>query len=546
MRPSTPPFAYSFFLIITFSVLISALVGAPRTSLAATPKGAVKLPSIYLFKNGSFYCGYIKGSWLAGRKLTGNYFYSRLAERKNVLASAKKASGAKKKSLNKKAKSLLTKHTSESPLCLSAAYTPTPVATTAPTATPAGGSPTPTATPTVSLVSIDSNTYYTEHALFLIPSSGQVDWNSASSWDSLYSTSNINSYVNSLKSAFPGDYFFVVVAASNLQPDRVPNVLTYRHIADGIGQDGITGTNVPNICRYHSSGTPTLGFFGVLDHEIGHNWGVFIGSQVGEGHWVQHSTGTGQVASSYSDDGFTTIKRLSGTPGSGFTWTSLDNNTRQETETFSDQDLYLMGLSDQFPTLHVLRDPVYNSNGTMSYSSVDSYDQAWVVAGNGARNPSYQTSEKSFKLGVVYVARDLAEITSVYPTIERSIKQFIYDESVDTTNFRFQVPFIVATKNRGSVYARLANLDGNQPPTISISGSSHIATTSASVAVTVVVSDPDGGSPTVSCVPSSASCLVSGSTVTVSGLSTGANFFTLKAQDSGGKKNFTHFVVDKS
>jgi hypothetical protein len=45
-------------------------------------------------------------------------------------------------------------------------------------------------------------------------------------------------------------------------------------------------------------------------------------------------------------------------------------------------------------------------------------------------------------------------------------------------------------------------------------------------------------------VPASVQCVVAGSTVMLAGLAPGAHFFTIKAQDPGGKKAFAHFVVD--
>ena len=56
------------------------------------------------------------------------------------------------------------------------------------------------------------------------------------------------------------------------------------------------------------------GAFGVLDHEIGHNWGVFLQPQLSDanGHWFANSTATGQMAANYSDDGYATVKQIAG------------------------------------------------------------------------------------------------------------------------------------------------------------------------------------------------------------------------------------------
>jgi hypothetical protein len=48
----------------------------------------------------------------------------------------------------------------------------------------------------------------------------------------------------------------------------------------------------------------------------------------------------------------------------------------------------------------------------------------------------------------------------------------------------------------------------------------------------------------VSCVPASANCAIQGGNVVLTGMASGTHFFTIKAQDAGGKKVFAHFVVD--
>jgi len=395
------------------------------------------------------------------------------------------------------------------------------------------------------LATASSQVLYSEHSLFFIPSAGQVTWTGTNSWASIYSTANVNNYVSQLKAKFPGDYFMVVVAAANLQPNSVPNVLTYRHHADGIGQGSVTGVGVPNICRYHlGTGTVIDGAFGVFDHEIGHNWGVFIGSEVGSGHWLPNSTVGGQMADVYSDDGYATVKQIAGTPSAGFTWAAVDNLKLNESELFSDQDLYLQGLAEKFPDVYVLTSPVYKPDHTVGYTSVAKYDQAWVVGKNGVRSPTYQTSPKRFRIGFVYVARDLAEVRTVYQPIERSISHFTNAEQVDTTQFRFQVPFLVETKYRASVDTLLTDLDGNSTPTLTISGPTYLRSSNGTATVPFSAGDRDGTSPTVSCVPASTNCTIGTGAVLLSGLTSGSHFFTIKAQDLAGKKTFAHFVVD--
>ena len=423
-----------------------------------------------------------------------------------------------------------------------------PTSTTTYTLTATNPAGTATATVTVAyspLVTLSGQLFYSEHVLFIVPPPGQVNWVGTNSWGSLYSTANVATFVATLKSLFPSDYFFVVVTANNLTPNSVPSVMLYRHVANGIGTDSVQGVGVPNICRYNiGGGTVINGAYGVLDHEIGHNWGVFIGTEVGDPHWLPNSTATGQMADVYSDDGYLTVKQIAGDPVNGFTWTSVDNILKNETDTFALDDLYLQGLNSVFPDLYVLASPVYNPDHSVSYTSVAKYDQAWVEAKNGVRNPTFRSSDKQFRVGFVYVARDVAEVLSVYQPIERSANHFANAEQIDNTNYRFQVPFLVDTQYRASIDARLADLDGNATPTLSINGTTDVVSSDGTATVPFTAADSGSPAPVVSCVPASANCSISGTNVDLTGVAPGTWFFTIKAQDAGGKKAFAHFVVE--
>ncbi|MEP7156544.1 MAG: hypothetical protein ABI905_12270 [Betaproteobacteria bacterium] len=428
-------------------------------------------------------------------------------------------------------------------------FSVSPSATTRYTLTASNASGNVTASVQVNLIALQplsATTWHTENAFFLIADPAQVTF---PDWNSIYSTANVDSYIAQLNNAFPDDYMMVVVAANQLMPAAVPSVITRRHLATGIGQDSITGTGIANICRFHLGTSPNVstGAFAVFDHEIGHNWGVQIGMQLGIGHWLKEGTVHGQMADNYFDAQFTTAQQINGDPVNGFTWTAIDNLLRNDSEIFSDQDLYAMGLNAVFPDAYVLANPVLNPDHSVSYSSVAKYDHAWVLNKHGPRVPGYQASEKQFRVGFVYVARDFAEIQSVYSGIEQSARHFANAEQIDTVRHRFQVPFLVETKFRGSVKSRLADLDGNTAPTLSLSGATYLTSSDGKASVPFAAADADGASPIVSLVSplaASAGAAIGSGAVQLQGLANGTHFFTLKAEDSYGKKSFTHFVVD--
>lgn len=396
--------------------------------------------------------------------------------------------------------------------------------------------------PATLLKQINANLYQTEHALFYIPDASQVTW---PDWNSVYAFANLDAYKALLQSVAPDDYFMVVVLAANLTPNKVPNVLTYRHHADGIGQQNIVGVGVPNICRYHiGNGTVGDSALAVFDHEIGHNWGVQIGIELASGHWFSNNTVHGQMADVYSDDNYTTIKSIVGDTSQGFSWQAQNNLQRNETELYSAQDLYAMGLNEVFPDTYALSNPVYNPDGSMSYSAVQKYDHAWAVTKNGPRVPSYADSAKQMRLGFIYIARDFNEIQNVFYPVERSITQFENAEQIDTVKYRFQVPFLVATQYRASVSARLGDLDGNSAPSLSWASPSYQISSNGNAVFAFNASDADGPSPKVSVLPAMAEASVQAGNVSFQGLSVGTHFFTLKAEDALGKKAFVHGVID--
>jgi|GEM_PF-6891251 len=395
----------------------------------------------------------------------------------------------------------------------------------------------------LALQPVAADAYLSEHALFLITDPAQTSF---PDYASVFSLTNLDAYVARLKAVRPDDYLMVVVAANGLTPNTAPNVITRRHLAYGIGDDAISGVGLPNLCRYNLGGGTVLdGAFAVLDHEVGHNWGARVGLELGNGHWYSNSTVHSQLASTYTGDGYLTIKQIDGDPQNGFTWQSIGNLAYNDSETLAEQDLYAMGLAPRFPTTYVLGNPVYNADAghSVSYGSVAQYDHAWMVAKNGPRVPDYTTSPKRFRFGFVYVARDLAEIQTVYAPIERSIAHFVDAEQI-SPKFRFQVPFLVDAQYRASISARLADLDGNASPQLALTGPAYFLANDGMADVGFAASDSDGPAPTVSLVPASAFAQVAADHVALTGLPSGVHFFTLKAEDALGKKDFAHFVVE--
>jgi hypothetical protein len=395
----------------------------------------------------------------------------------------------------------------------------------------------------VTLLEINDHLYQTEHALFIIDMAGRVAW---PDYDSVFSDANIDYYSDELLNHFPFDFTTVVIIANDLVPNNTPNYL-------GSGPQKATGINVSgggfrpfDICRYNiGGGTVNRGALAVLDHELGHGWGPALPPLEGA-HWSRYSTVIGQMAGNYSDDGYRTVKQIHGDELDGFRWESMDNLYRNERETYSENQLYVMGLHPVYPATYLLNDPVYNPDETMSYSSFERQDHESIVASFGSRVPDYRSSKKRFKIGFVYVARDLDEVQGVHAQIEESIRFFSYAEEIDSDNYRFEVPFLAVTRLRASVDSRLADLDGNSSPSLEIfDGYVAIPPGVHYTSIDFDASDPDGPSPLVECVSHPDKCGVLPGRLLVGPMRrAGTFFFTVGATDGGGKKAFGHFVID--
>ncbi len=413
---------------------------------------------------------------------------------------------------------------------------------------------------TTPLVQLSPTLYHTEHAVFVIDTT--IPWsNPTAAYNALYTPDptlltwpNLANYFALTTAHFPGTYFAMIFMA-NTGSSQVPNWIDHQFKATGIATPGTT-SNPPTLqtvdfCRYNQNGGAVgAAFLGVLDHELGHAWAarVFYGSTPGptalsDGHWAENSTIDCQMSRIYSDDNGVSDLVVRGNPADGFHWQRIDRARHNEFQRLSEAALYLAGLRAEWPTTYLLNNPVYQADTTMGSSSVSTFDHQQIVDTQGARSPDYTTAPKRFKVGFVYIARSLAEVNTVYASIEASAAQFSEAETIDHVGFRDQVPFLCDTAYRGSVDGRLADLDGNPTPTLALS-QGYVLSTDGTASLGYTTTVAAGPAPAVTLVPASACATISGGTVQLAGLPDGVHFFTLKAQTLAGKKTFAHFVVE--
>ncbi len=388
------------------------------------------------------------------------------------------------------------------------------------------------------LVRLDDHLYQNEHALFIIDTV-HIEW---PDYQSVYSFDNVNYYFDTFFEHFSGEFTTIVVAANNLEPNYTPNYFSSARKAYGIGDD--LHNRDFDFCRYNVGGGPSSSVdLSVFDHEIGHGWGAYLPPSH-EGHWIRHSTIFGQMAEVYIPRA-ATVNYIVGDEADGFRWKSIWNQTRNERQVYSLQQLYVMGLHPRYPDTYRLHDPVYHPDSSVSYSSLDKYDHSSITTEFGERTPDYRTATKRFRLGFIYVGRNYREIAGAATAFERSIKHFTYAEDVDLDHFLYEVPFLVLTRFRGSVDSRLSDLDGNAAPTLEIVDSYASVSKGGTAALRFEAGDRDGTPPTLSCLTYAEQCSFDRDVLHVGPMdSTGAHFITVKAVDAGGKTVFAHAVVD--
>ncbi|MEI6035272.1 MAG: immunoglobulin domain-containing protein [Verrucomicrobiae bacterium] len=404
------------------------------------------------------------------------------------------------------------------------------------------------------LVQLGPALYATEHVVFVIDPT--IPWASPSAaYNAIYThpdpnsltNTNIERYFDAITTQFPGSYFAMTYVV-NSGHSPVPDWMDAQFKATGINVFGTPGAPqtylTVDMCRYNlPGGSVDKTVLGVFDHEIGHAWGAQLFPQLASAHWSANSTIQSQLKLvSSADDGFTD-RSIYGDPTSGFRWQPIDHGRANEYSTLADQDLYAMGMRETWPTTYLLNSPAYNPDQTMGYGSVETFDHARLLSTYGPRNPDYKTSPKRFKVGFLYIARDINEVNAVSAGMELSAAQMCEGDEIDAVNYRFQVPFVCDTKFRGSLDGRLADFDGNPTPTLVLS-SGYVTSADGSAAVDYTAGASAGTAPEVSVVPASNCASVSGGQVQFSGLPDGVHFFTIKAQTPAGKKTFAHLVVE--
>lgn len=219
--------------------------------------------------------------------------------------------------------------------------------------------------------------------------------------------------VRQLYTYLPDDYDFVQVVFSLPQNSGNRYHIDVRHDATGTGQGTsnataaygsagrLLGVNVFPLDTYFDCGEHTF------SHEVGHQWINFLKNQrlaTGTPHWPYSSAASGimgfSIAGSGAGGNFPYSVEAAG-PGQA----RVRIRPPSQPKTFSDLDLYLMGLlpPSQVQDTLVLNSEPTCSDCTMPVTTVTIQD---VISVNGPRIPTSSVSQKDFRFATVIVTRD--------------------------------------------------------------------------------------------------------------------------------------------
>jgi len=274
-------------------------------------------------------------------------------------------------------------------------------------------------------------------------------------------TQNYNAY-RKLYSVLPDafDFALVMPGMQIFRPsdlaENVPYDVTVANSIQHIGMNLFDHTpEFGSAGRLRASIFHSFGSTAIVDHEMGHAWGVNIGQTLGLmdvsggmtylGHWNSMADIQGQMGYYYFGDNG--IVGHFGYNGDG-TWRLIANT---EVEPYSPLELYLMGLipPEDVPPVHILKDPdLTNLNRitAASYKTV-TIDQIMQAEG-GARIPSVTESQKDFTMAFI-VTQDVPYNDAAYAFFSLMSYELM-SKQPPLKNSSF-APFYWATGGRGTL-----------------------------------------------------------------------------------------------
>jgi hypothetical protein len=278
-------------------------------------------------------------------------------------------------------------------------------------------------------------------------------------------TANFNAY-RKLYSVLPDvfDFALVMPGMQIFRPsdlaENVPYEVNVANDVQHIGMDIFDRTaEFGSAGRLKAVVYHSFGDVSIVDHELGHAWGVNIGRSLDLmdvsngtlmlGHWNDMADIQGQMGRYYfAEDG--SIGHFADN-GDG-TWRLVANT---EVEPYSPLELYLMGMipPEQVPPIHILTDPNLTDPQRITAASYQTVtiDQIMQAEG-GERVPSYAEAQKDFSLAFI-VSQDAPFNDAAYAYFSL-LSHSLMSRNPPRQHSSF-APFYWATGGRGTLDTRL-------------------------------------------------------------------------------------------
>lgn len=266
---------------------------------------------------------------------------------------------------------------------------------------------------------VRKNVYATKWVVFLIDKRGKLLGGKLPVCDVKCGKGNEKVFQTFYK-AYPDKFDFLTVfpACTIYRPsdlaENVPYCVPVQNKVKNIGVPIFNDTKKFGSKRklqaiiYHS-----FGYGAILDHEIGHNWGIRIGEAQGFSgatskygnaygwHYSPYSNQCGQMAAFphliVEDNGDGTYKV-----------TKFDTGVGKELsdQLYTPLTLYQMGLipPEEVPPFMILRDQNVSNWNKIPAGKFDTYTiESIMTANGGKRQPAYPKTQKRFKMGFIVV-----------------------------------------------------------------------------------------------------------------------------------------------
>jgi len=264
---------------------------------------------------------------------------------------------------------------------------------------------------------------------------------------------------------FPDAFDFLVVMPANrlYEPDtyeeRVPYCVM---VSNDVGHIGVPVFD--RTAEYFSAGRlksvmfHSFGSAAILDHEIGHTWGMRTGFAAGivlgsaeagalYGHWLAETDIDGMM--NYFINGHTLEDKGDGS------WRLKPQNP--DFRPYSPIELYTMGLipPEEVPPIHILHNPDTTDPEHVTADSVTTVTMDEIIAlEGGERNPPYPQAQTDFHIGFIIVSdRAFSQGEMTYHT-----SQAEYFAS-DRQGKYYLTPFETASGNRARLDAAMPGLE---------------------------------------------------------------------------------------